>query len=133
MGIRVRFICMFVLLFMAGSAVSIYVGHKVRMAEERLSGLERSVQIEISRIQGLEAEWAFLNNPVRLEKLAVEYLGMVMPEDVASVDADLLQRKNEIAVEHLIYQASYGVKRPQKRAPNAVAEKPILVSAERAQ
>ena len=130
MGIKIRFLFMFVLLFLTGSAVSIFAGHKVRMAEEKLESLDSALQIEVSRMQALEAEYAFLNNPERLEKLAVQYLGMAMPEEVAAVNAGDLQDRGRINVEHLMSQAAYGVRRSQKRSPDYVAKKPMLISAE---
>ncbi|MDH5721990.1 MAG: cell division protein FtsL [Alphaproteobacteria bacterium] len=130
MGIKVRFLFMFVVLFLTGSAVSIYVGHKVRVAEEKLESLDYAYQLEISRMQALEAEYAFLNNPERLEKLAVQYLGMAMPEKIAAVNARDLNDRDNIYVEHLMSNAAYGVRRSQKRSPDYVVEKPMFISAE---
>lgn len=47
--------------------------YQVQDAEERVSALQRQITRERSRIAVMEAEWAYLNRPVRLRALVETY------------------------------------------------------------
>ena len=68
----------FVLFGMAclSGVVLLYTSQNVQDSEERLAQLEVSIAQEQERIKMLNAEWAHLNRPDRLEKLAQEFLSM---------------------------------------------------------
>tara|TARA_B100001989_G_scaffold128627_1_gene90947 strand:- start:301 stop:714 length:414 start_codon:yes stop_codon:yes gene_type:complete len=124
--IKVRFIFVFFLLFLFGSAVSIYIGHQVRLAEERLARVERAISLERSQFYALEAEWAFLNKPARLERLAVSVLNMAMPETVSKLESGDLRDRNKVLVQHLMLNQGSGIEKEQRRFPAYVLEKPVL-------
>lgn len=71
----------FVVFALAGlaGAVLLHTSQNVQHAEERLAGIEREVQKEEEKIRMLRAEWASLNSPARLERLADEFLDLVPP------------------------------------------------------
>jgi hypothetical protein len=75
---------------------------RVQHSEAEVLRLARAIEREKQSIQVLQAEWAHLNAPYRLEKLAQNYLGMVpaasgqilvdariLPEEVTPLEAGL--------------------------------------------
>ncbi|MFD2234621.1 cell division protein FtsL, partial [Phaeospirillum tilakii] len=77
-----------------GLAACIGVGlflikHEVKLKEQRLDELNAQIRANQQSVHVLRAEWAYLNDPVRLRGLAEKYLGMhpVQPSQIASLDA----------------------------------------------
>ncbi len=64
-----------------GSAL-FWVSQSVQRQEESLRRLSRQVNLELEAIRVLEAEWDYLNSPVRLETLADTYLPVENPESL---------------------------------------------------
>ncbi|WP_114394586.1 cell division protein FtsL [Oleisolibacter albus] len=56
------------------SGILYQTSYRVQEQEERLSRLNRQIVAEQEAIQVLKAEWAYLNDPDRLEKLVAEHL-----------------------------------------------------------
>lgn len=56
-----------------GSAL-FWVSQSVQRAEDDLHRMKRMVNMELEAIRVLEAEWDYLNSPIRLEELADTYL-----------------------------------------------------------
>lgn len=73
-----KHLLVFVLMVASGSALMV-ISHKVHIEEVRIARLDRSIAREKEAIRNLDAEWAYLNNPERLEKLASKYLDLVPP------------------------------------------------------
>jgi cell division protein FtsL len=59
--------------------VLLHTSQNVQHAEGRVAELEKSINMEQERIRMLKAEWAHLNRPERLEKLAQEFLDLAPP------------------------------------------------------
>lgn len=79
-----------------GLAACIGVGlflikHEVKLKEHRLDEINAQIQAHQESVHVLRAEWAYLNDPVRLRALAEKYLGMhpVQPNQIASLDVVL--------------------------------------------
>lgn len=64
-----------VLAVLAGGALPI-IKHKVRNLEERLSQIDRAILDNQQAVHVLRAEWAYLNQPARLEDLGRRLLGL---------------------------------------------------------
>lgn len=75
-----------------GSSLMV-VSHKVRLAEVEIAHIDREAAQERERIRNLKAEWAYLNDPARLEVLASQYLDLVPP-----TSTDLLSRFDQVPV-----------------------------------
>ncbi|MGB0671247.1 MAG: cell division protein FtsL [Rhodospirillales bacterium] len=60
------------------------VAYEVKSLEEDLDGLNRKIADEQEAIHVLRAEWAYLNDPSRLEALAERHLGLA-PLDPARI------------------------------------------------
>lgn len=84
--VRIRTIVVFAIAGLAG-ALLLRTSQSVQIAEEKLSALKTSVAQEKDSIQMLNAEWAYLNNPERLERLSKEYLDL-MPPQPASITTE---------------------------------------------
>lgn len=72
------------------SGVLYQTSYKAQEQERELSRLNRAIFAEHEAIQVLKAEWAYLNDPTRLEKLSAEHLLMqpTMAKQIATL-ADL--------------------------------------------
>lgn len=73
---RISTLLSFVLAVLAG-AVLFRVSQNVQQAEDNLAHLRKAITYEERTIHVLQAEWDYLNNPERLEKLAREHLDLV--------------------------------------------------------
>lgn len=82
MSLKKRVIIRYVALF-AGvafcGALLLHTSQTVQRKEAALAALQSDLVRERQSIEVLEAEWAHLNSPYRLEKLAQDYLHMVPP------------------------------------------------------
>lgn len=76
--IRGRTLIVFGFAALSGAAL-LHVSQRVQQAEDELSVLQRSYNMEQETIRVLNAEWAYLNSPARLEALANEYLDVKAP------------------------------------------------------
>ena len=57
-----------------------WTSQSVQQKEEQLAQLKENVSQEDEALRVLSVEWDYLNRPQRLEKLAVEQLGMQLPD-----------------------------------------------------
>lgn len=85
-----RYIFLVAIIAMSGAAL-LRTSQSVQRAESEVADLKKSIERERQTIDVLQAEWAYLNSPYRLEKLALEHLHMV-PSGAAFIvpDADML-------------------------------------------
>ena len=74
----VRYFALFIGIACCG-ALLLHTSQTVQRKEAALAALQSDLQRERQSIEVLEAEWAHLNSPYRLEKLAQDYLHMVPP------------------------------------------------------
>lgn len=58
----------------AASGILYQTSYKAQEQERELGRLNRAIIAEQEAIQVLKAEWAYLNDPTRLEKLSAEHL-----------------------------------------------------------
>jgi cell division protein FtsL len=77
--IRLRGILIFTLASLSGAAL-LYTSQNVQQADMDLNKIKSSLRQEEDSIRVLEAEWAYLNSPLRLEELATEYLKLKSAE-----------------------------------------------------
>lgn len=70
---RLSHVVLFTVLCVLGACVY-HVANLYQTAERQMKRLDVSIERENENIRVLSAEWAFLTNPVRLEKLAQDYL-----------------------------------------------------------
>lgn len=77
--VRVRTMVVFGAAALAG-ALLLHTSQNVQIAEDGLARVRAAVLQERESIRLLNAEWAYLNNPDRLEKLAKDYLDMMPPQ-----------------------------------------------------
>ncbi len=66
------------LLLLGTFAIGLYLlENEVEHLQRRLAGLDRELLQEQESVQVLKAEWSYLNQPERLQKLALKYVGRV--------------------------------------------------------
>ncbi|MFC7334130.1 cell division protein FtsL [Rhodocista pekingensis] len=71
------------------SVILYQTSYRVQEQAEKLSSLNRQIVAEQEAIQVLRAEWAYLNDPTRLETLVAQHL-LLQPtraEQIVSLDA----------------------------------------------
>lgn len=67
----------FVLVLLALSAGGLMrVSQNVQKVERDIAATDRAIEREQEKIRVLRAEWAYLNNPARLESLALDAFGL---------------------------------------------------------
>lgn len=76
--IKLRTVFIFMLAALSGGML-LYTSQNVQQAERELSRIKISIAQEQESIRVLNAEWAYLNSPARLETLASDYLKMKAP------------------------------------------------------
>lgn len=97
--IRMRTLTVLGLAGLMGAAL-FYTSQSVQEAEEKLAVLKSDYAQEMESIRLLNTEWAFLNNPQRLETLSKKYLDLVPPQPNTMVSApDELPVKDQDAME----------------------------------
>ncbi len=77
--IRLRTVFVYTLAVLAG-ALLLHTSQSVQKAEEELAAITAAARSEQDSIRVLKTEWAFLNNPGRLETLARHYLKLSPPD-----------------------------------------------------
>lgn len=70
-------------------ALLLHTSQTVQDAQSRLEGYERTIENEKEQIRLLKAEWASLNRPERLEKLANEFLDVLPPAPEQMYNRDM--------------------------------------------
>ncbi len=88
---------LFVLMLVIASGASLMgVSQNVQRVEREVSRLDRAMESEKERVRILRAEWAYLNDPSRLEALATGGLMMQAPEgeDMVSKPDALPERED---------------------------------------
>ena len=65
-----------------------WVSHEVESLEKQYAEIQSDILAEQESIHVLEAEWSYLNNPERIERLSNEYLSLAQIEvlQMASID-----------------------------------------------
>lgn len=76
---------MLITCIIALGALLMDVSHRVQRAERQIARVNNNIEAEQENIRVLKAEWAFLNAPERLEKLAKEGLDLAAPSSDALV------------------------------------------------
>ncbi len=80
-------------------ALLLHTSQTVQDAQSRLEDYERTIENEKEQIRLLKAEWASLNRPERLEKLANEFLDVLPPAPEQMYDRDMREFASEPAYE----------------------------------
>ncbi len=76
------------------------VSKKVTKLERKLSYINSEISREGDNINTLNAEWSFLSNPNRIEKLALKFLpnlSIVKASDIKNIDA-IPEQENLVAI-----------------------------------
>jgi hypothetical protein len=65
-----------------------WVSHEVERLEKRYAEIQSDILAEQESIHVLQAEWSYLNNPERIERLSREYLSLAQIDvlQMASID-----------------------------------------------
>lgn len=99
--IRLRTVAVFALAGLSG-AILLRTSQNVQQAEERVAELTASIAQEEDSIRVLNAEWAYLNNPERLERLNKEYLGLMPPQPATIVtNMDEVPSKTDLLLDEI--------------------------------
>lgn len=105
-------------------ATGLYVlKNRVQDLEDRLQRLDREIVAEQETIHVLKAEWAYLNQPARLEDLARRHLGMVPLSAEQVIDIVNLPLEGEVVTAAAPTKPPLPAKKPAARPPLSVAHK----------
>ncbi len=79
----------------------------VRQLDHELASLNRSIQRSQQAVQVLQAEWAFLTQPERLQSLALKHLDLVptLPVQIGAITA--IPEKGPVLVQDLIAKPAF--------------------------
>ena len=105
----------------------LYTSQNVQQAENNLAQIDAAIQQEEEAIRVLNAEWAYLNSPARLETLASEYLKMSSPkpEQMVSSSSSLPEHAPPSDTEIILQEVSQEV--PSQPQPPAASEIPPAI------
>lgn len=102
------------------------VKHEVHELENRLQALNAEIISDRDAVQVLQAEWAYLNQPSRLEALGTRLLGMESPSAGQTLSlADFLDRNAETPAGSTQTEGTLVAAR--KPAPPATAPAPARI------
>jgi len=92
-GVILKYAVVFSLVLGSGGLL-MNVSQHVQRAEREMKSYEHKISTQEEAIRVLRAEWAYLNNPARLEFLASKGLGFVSPDANGLVsNASFLEHK----------------------------------------
>ncbi len=83
------------LIFLAGGTL-MKISYEVDMKERELSRMETQIKEDSESIRVLKAEWAYLNQPQRLEKLTEKYLKL-QPMQTSQMQSALPEAAPQVA------------------------------------
>ena len=66
----------------------LHVSHRVQLLEDNLHGVKRKIATEQAALRVLQAEWGYLDQPSRIEKLAARHLTLAPVQGVKFVSLD---------------------------------------------
>ena len=75
------------------SGILYHTSYRVQEQAERLSSINRQIVAEQEAIQVLKAEWAYLNDPVRLERLVAQHTELKPVRVAQMVTLDAIPEK----------------------------------------
>jgi cell division protein FtsL len=105
-------------------ATGLYVlKNRVQDLEDRLQRLNLEIVAEQDAIHVLKAEWAYLNQPARLDDLARRHLGMVPESAKQVIGLGDLPREGEVTTVAAPAKPAEAVKKPAARPPIPAAHK----------
>jgi cell division protein FtsL len=102
-----------VLMAVLAGAALFRIKYEVRELEDRLAGLDRAVLGQQQALQVLNAEWAYLDRPQRIETLGARLLGM------APLRRDQIVRLDELDAVLAAGIATAKVPAPRRRPARA--------------
>ncbi len=114
---RLKTVVIFAVAAVLGTAL-LQISRHVQEAQIEMAKLEARLAKEQETMRVLQAEWAFLNSPARLEGLAQEYLGLEAPDvaRIATSGEALPQQEQSILMHEISAQpASMVLVRPARK------------------
>jgi hypothetical protein len=79
------------------SAILYHTSYRVQAESERLASINRQIVAEQDAIQVLRAEWAYLNDPARIERLMAQHTKLQPIKAAQIVGFDALPEKQPAA------------------------------------
>ncbi|QJE72269.1 hypothetical protein HHL28_03385 [Aerophototrophica crusticola] len=83
------------------SAILYQTSYEVQEQEEQLARLNRQIVAEQEAIQVLKAEWAYLNDPTRIERLVAEHMILQPTKSTQIVGLDAIPQVDPMLVASL--------------------------------
>ena len=69
----------------ASAGVCLHISHRVQLLEDTSAAISRQIASEQAAIRVLQAEWSYLDQPSRIEKLAARHLSLAPVQGVKFV------------------------------------------------
>lgn len=93
-----------VVFFLVALSIAVLMGvsQEVQRIERDIVAYDNAIEQEQEKIRVLRAEWAYLNNPMRLELLALDMLGLKSPEGNALLEQSYIPDASEGAANQVI-------------------------------
>jgi cell division protein FtsL len=97
-------------MLLAAAALGLYlVKYQVQSVRNEVMAIERNLAAEREALALLQAEWAFLNRPERLETLATQYLKITTPDSRMVMEwQDVPMRAQELAAQQMVATPTSG-------------------------
>lgn len=114
--IKFRYV-LFSIIFVVSVFSLFQIKFKVQNLNRELKELKAELEHEKNAIHILKAEWAYLNNPIRLQRLTEKFLDLeeLKPNQIKNISNDLVVAENlKQEREGLIVKTSLNMKRNTK-------------------
>ncbi len=107
-------------------AALFYTSQKVYDKREAVKALKGEIAREEESIRVLQAEWSYLNQPQRLQKLADEYLKLAPQKGADFVRVDGIPLRGVVPVAEVAATPAVKVKAPALKIAKPVAPAPSI-------
>ncbi len=105
--ILLKYSIVFSLVAISGAAL-MNISHRVQILQREITAKQNTIDQEEESIRVLKAEWAYLNDPARLESIAANVMGMTCPQSEDMLSKTDIPEEGPLPAPVPFREVSYG-------------------------